>query len=342
MNILYLSCHSILEYDDLSIFHELGYDFFSIGGYINPRLPHDPKRPAIDHEYHEHLASVTMVHHQENLHQEQIDWADIVIVVHVPEWIEKNWPLFKDAIAKGKRVIWRTIGQSVSHIEACMKPYKAQGLEIVRYSPYESRIPDYAGEDAVIRFYKDPAEFGPWDPKSDEVITFAQSMKSRGEFCNYEFFAKVVAGMDAHVYGPNNTDAGDLNGGMLNYDDLQAKMRTSGAYFYTGTWPASYTLNFIEAWMTGIPIVAIGNQHGNSTMFNQDTYEVADLLQNGYFGFVSDDVDQCRLFLDKILDDGQLAREMSRRARERAIELFGKDIITKHWKMYLENGPIKN
>jgi hypothetical protein len=32
-----------------------------------------------------------------------------------------------------------------------------EGLEIVRYSPMERNIPGYIGEDALIRFYKDPA-----------------------------------------------------------------------------------------------------------------------------------------------------------------------------------------
>lgn len=335
MNILYLSCHSILEYDELRLFEELGYDYFSIGAYINPQSPHDNKRPALKNKYHEHLASVTMVHNQNNLHQEQLDWADVVIVMHIPEWIENNWPLMK---ASGKRIIWRTIGQSVSAVEQRLERFRKEGLEVVRYSPAEHNIPGFIGEDSVIRFYKDPNEFGKWNGQDKEVVTFAQSMKSRGEFCNYDMFANTVDGLNAHVYGPNNDDAGDLNGGMLSYDDLKGKMRDAQVYFYTGTHPASYTLNFIEAWMTGIPIVAIGPQHGNSTTFNQNTYEVPELLHNGLYGFVSDDPQQLRVFVDQLLADESLRKMVGRQGREEAIRLFGMDIIKKQWKVYLENG----
>src|SRR4051812_14412383 len=136
MNILYLSCHSTLEFDELSLFHELGYDFHSIGGYINPRTPHDPKRPAIYHDYHEYLAGITQVHNQDNLHPEQVEWADVIIISHIPRWVANNWQLLSSS---GKRIIWRSIGQSIADIETQLAPFKQMGLEIVRYSPHEAR-----------------------------------------------------------------------------------------------------------------------------------------------------------------------------------------------------------
>lgn len=333
MKILYLSCHAILEFDELKLFEELGYDYFSIGAYINPKKPHAEIRPALKGQYHQHLADVSMVHNQDNLHQEQVEWADVIIIMHVPEWIEKNWPLFKRL---GKRVIWRSIGQSTEATERRLEPFRKEGLEVIRYSPFEARIPSCIGQDAVIRFYKDPEEFKDYNGQSDEVITFAQSMRSRGTFCNYDTFAQVVDGMDAHVYGPNNEDAEKLNGGLLSYEKMKAKMRDSRVYFYTGTHPACYTLNFIEAFMTGIPIVAIGPQLGNSREFNQDTYEVPDILKNGMYGFVSDDISQLKIYVNQLLKDKALCKLVSTNARTKALELFGKDLIRKQWKTYLE------
>ena len=335
MKILYLSAHSVLEYDELRLFEELGYDYFSIGAYINPQKPHDNKRPALNGTYHEHLASIAMVHNADNLHEEQVKWADVVIVMHLPQWIEKNWPLFKKL---KKRVIWRSIGQSVEGIENRIAPFRKEGLEIVRYSPTEVKIPNSAGSDAIIRFYKDPEEFEPWKGGSEEVITFCQSMKSRGKFCNYEVFENVAKGFKAHVYGPNNDDAGDLNGGLLDYDGLKHKMRDAGVYFYGGTHPASYTLNFIEAFMTGIPIVAVGSGYGNSKDFSQDTYEVPEIIVNGLHGFYSDSIEELRKFTKALLKDRGLAEQISKQARMKAIDLFDKKLIKKQWREYLEHG----
>jgi hypothetical protein len=86
--------------------------------------------------------------------------------MHIPEWIIDNWELFR-----GKRVIWRTIGQSTSTHEAKLLPYRNQGLQIVRYSPRETNINGYIGQDAMIRFYKDPDEYKNWQGKTRQRKT---------------------------------------------------------------------------------------------------------------------------------------------------------------------------
>ena len=53
MKILYLSCHLVLEYDELRILTELGHDVTVIGGYIDPRNPHVDTRPALNIESNE-------------------------------------------------------------------------------------------------------------------------------------------------------------------------------------------------------------------------------------------------------------------------------------------------
>ena len=39
--------HSIEEHDQLKLLSGMGYEVFSIGGYIDPANPHDDKRPAL-------------------------------------------------------------------------------------------------------------------------------------------------------------------------------------------------------------------------------------------------------------------------------------------------------
>lgn len=331
MNILYLSAHSVLEYDELLLFHELGFDFFSLGSYINPRTPHDPKRPPIDHDYNHQLGNIAMVHNAYNLHDEQVAWADVVIAMHIPDFIIKNWETFK---RHNKRVIWRSIGQSVGHIEEQLKPYREQGMEIVRYSPAEARIPGYIGEDAIIRFYKDPDEFKGWTGETEEILTFSQDMKNRGDHCHYDIFQDVAARLPIKAYGPHNENLGEHNGGVLSYDEMKEKLRTARVFFYTGTVPASYTLSFMEAWMTGIPIVALGAK-GNSSMYNQNTYEVDSLIKNGLHGFVSDDIDQIETYITQLVKDKKFAAQIGKQGREEAIRLFDKELIKKQWRDYL-------
>lgn len=328
MKLLYLSCHAILEYDEVKLFNELGLDWFSLGSYINPEAPVDPIRPFISHRVNTNwLAQAPL---REEMPQSFINQFDIIVIMHVPEWIEKNWDRMKH-----KRVIWRTIGQSTSSVEQRMSVFRNEGLQVLRYSPREVNIPNFIGGDGMIRFYKESEEFDLYNGVSDEVITFAQNMIHRGEYCHFNLFQQITEGLNAKVYGPKNEEAGNLNGGFLSYKEMQQKMRDSRVYIYTGTQPASYTLNFIEAWMTGIPVVAIGPKLWNSLNIAGDVYEIGDLIENGINGFVSDDIEFLKHITKRLVDDPQLAKQIGMEGRKKAIALFGKDVIKSEWGKFL-------
>lgn len=329
MKILYLSCHSILEYDELKLFEEVGYDYFSLGSYIDPRHPVDPIRPALRNAPDEWLMQNAPL--RDKLTPEFVEYFDTIIVMHIPEWIRENWDVIKH-----KRIIWRTIGQSTPEVERKLAPYRAEGLEVLRYSPREQLIKDNIGFDGMVRFYKDPNEFNHWVGAGTEVITFSQDMKNRGEYTNYEAWLKVAQGFDAKVYGPKNKEMGEYDGGFMSYAEMKQKMRDARVYLYTGTQPASYTLNFIEAFMTGIPIVALGPKYANSLKLAGDTYEIPDIIQNGVNGFWSDDLDEIRGYIQTLIDKKALANHISKGGRETAIKLFGKENVKLFWRKFLE------
>ena len=336
--ILYLSVHEILEYDELKLFSELGYECFSLGAYTQPGGVEHRKRPPLELPYNPHFIELALQYPKENLHPEMLEGIDIVIIMHDTKLVTNNWPLLQEFIKKGGRVIWRSIGQSIGARENEIKVAKSQGLEIVRYSPAERTIPGYVGEDAMIRFYKDPDEYKGWTGSRHQVINFTQSLKQRGSFTGYRLLRKVFADMPAKVYGPGNEDLGMLNGGLVSYDQQLDLLQKSRVFFYHGTYPASYTLSFIEAMMTGTPIVAVGPKNGNSyDMFpGQDTYEVHDIIQNGVNGYWSDNVMDIRNNISHLLNDARAAKAISAFGRSRAIELFGKAKIAEEWKRYLE------
>jgi len=154
VNLLILSSHGILEYDDLRLFTDLGYTTFLPGGYSNPSEPGETLRPALpDVPYYADLDALCheqRVKHEgqptefgivdwakADLHPGLIEWADVIMVNCFPDtWIGYQWERLK---ASGKRIIWRTIGQSSPMLETEMRQYRHEGLEIVRYSPAERR-----------------------------------------------------------------------------------------------------------------------------------------------------------------------------------------------------------
>lgn len=349
-NILYLSAHEVLEMDEVKLFTELGHSVFSMGAYQTANHGAGLRGPIPNLYQNDHLRGVSIQCSKENIHSELIEWSDVIVSMHnarvdvndYPQpWLKGNWKKFKDL---KKPVIWRSIGQSNRQIEESLKPFRKDGLKIVRYSPFEETIPSYQGGDALIRFYKDPDEYKDWNGQVPHIVNISQALfgsdtvRSRGDHMSKDVFDRVVEGFDWRVFGPDNEKALLHNGGVLSHEDLKQMLRFNRVFFYTGTRPASYTLGFIEAFMTGIPIVSIGPEHGNDVYKDQKTFEVHEIIgQSGGAGFWSDSIEDLRRYCKLLLDDHELAKEVSAKGRTRAIEYFGKAKIAKEWEVFLNS-----
>ena len=286
MNLLLLTAHSIAEYDDVRMFSDLGYDVFSIGAYSDPAHPGDDKRPALaDVRYHADL--VSYVNRQRERHAgvsedwaidwakadlapEIIEWADVIIAHHfLDRWIVPQWNRLRH-----KRVIWRTCGQSNPDLELLMAPLHDEGLQIVRYSPKErthfERIRAFAGEDAVIRFGKYPADYPDWVGTDAFVGNVTQKMVERGASCGLAYWLEATDGLPAKPAGPGSEQ---LSGGIgeLTYPAMLDYLARCRVYLYTGTVPASYTLGLMEAMLIGVPVVSISARSWN--LFAWDLFE---------------------------------------------------------------------
>lgn len=335
MKMHYISCHSVLEYDEVSMFTEMGIDVFSNGAYIDPKGHFTLPRPSIDNMiYHEDWANIARRTPRTELPPELIEPFDVIMIMHAPDVLLQNWERIKH-----KTVIWRSIGQSTAGIESKLKPLIEEGLKIVRYSPKEKNIPNYCGEDAMIRFCKDESEFGNWNGNDNMLVNFTQSLKGRRLFCHHDEIMKLIEEFNGKVYGTGNEDLGKYNGGELPYDLMKGKMRDARVYIYGGTWPACYTLSLMEAMMTGIPVVAIGKELAQSPSENFekfDFYEVHEIIENGVNGFCSDDISKLYDAIKAMLDDKAYATRIGKKGRETAIKLFGKKNIMNQWIIFLE------
>lgn len=330
MKLLYLSAHSILEYDTFSLFTEIGLDVFSLGAYFDPRHPQDDKRPGIEGTA-DHQALRDAVNGIENpkasLPDALVDWCDVVYADAYPqEWIIGNW-----AKIKNKRVIWRTIGQSNVKMEADMKVMREQGgVQIVRYSPNEKKFFEaqgsFAGQDAVIRFHKDPAEFKDWTGVRAEVGQVSQhDAKPHGRdlFTNWAYFEAATQGLPCSFAGPNSEKIGGL--GNLGYEEMKAYLRSLRAYCYTGTVPASYTLGLIEAMMTGVPVVSLTKGYNWA---GPELFEGDEIAMWAYTNPLD-----ARKKLQYLLEEPR--QDESILTRMQAVELFGKWTVMEQWRRFL-------
>jgi glycosyltransferase involved in cell wall biosynthesis len=213
--------------------------------------------------------------------------------------------------------------------ERLMAPLFRDGLEIVRYSPKERNIPGYAGESAVIRFAKDPADWYGWTGEDAHVANLTQHLAQRGDACGYPFWREATKGLPVAPAGPGSEAIGGL--GSLSYDEMRAYLRRSRVYLYTGTQPASYTLGLIEAMMTGVPVVSIGPRAFGGGSYLSDMFEGHEITGSGF-----DDPSLARDELALLMEEPQTFA--SAVTRERAIDLFGIDTISAQWASFLGKG----
>lgn len=330
VRLLYISAHSILEYDELKLFHDMGIQVFSHGRYVDPQdAEGDNKRPLLDIPFYPELFPFAKACAKESLAPELIEWADVIVFMGSAVWIAANWEQMR-----GKRVIWRSIGQSTTDTERQLA--SMPGLIKVRYSPTERTLEDYAGEDALIRFYKDEDEFAGWTGETPQVISVGQMVKPRDRYCGLTWYEQATEGLRRMMIGPHNEDIETMPSALLSYDDLKAALRDNRAFFYSGTYPAPYTLGFIEAWIMGIPVVAIGQGlrdrhfHGSPGL-----YEIPTLLDHAVTGYWSDELDELHIYCEALLQDHALAREIGNAGREAAIPIFGKEAAKAAWREVL-------
>lgn len=331
--------HSIEEYDQLKLLHGLGYEVASIGGYIDPAHPHDPKRPALDIPcYSEVKDAVDGLGTDDNLGAAQqrvpegvLEWLGedgVVIYHHYLDRLFGQWDHLRDWRGGGGRLVWRTVGQSTMENEQRAQAFVKDGLEIVRYSPKEKNIPGYAGEDALIRFYKDETEWSGWTGEHEVVINITQHLAQRDPWTNYGFWQEATQGLEALPLGPGSEAIGGL--GEMPLDTMAGALRSARCYLYTGTQPASYTLGLLEALMTGIPVVSIGPSHMRIFPYGHLLFEGLDIAALG-----SNDPQECNNLLSGLLTDKDVAAQVSQHQRHRAMLTFGREAVGSAWVEFL-------
>ena len=335
-NLLYLSCHSTLEHDELSIFNELGLKLFSVGSYIRPDNPLESLRPPLDldtdpewAEQFDKLNPNYRFNDRVKLTKDFVDQFDIVMVSHFPHYLQDHLPIIHD-----KPLIYSPVGQSNPALERGLRDVKTKSdLKIDRVSAAEKSLNWYAGHDAIIRPIVDSNEYSYWTGEEESVVTVNKWMKTRSTHCLFPQYCRITGGLSRKLYGQNNENI-DFSSGSLTYNELKRAYRVNRVALSMGTKPAPFTYTFMESLMTGCPTVTVGPKLGNGA---SQTYEAYKFIENGVDGFWSDDEGELRACIQELLTNHKLAREISKKGREKALSLFDREVCKEDWRKFLNS-----
>lgn len=349
MKILYVSSnHASLEYDDLKMLTEMGIDWFSTGVYLNPVSPLKSlvsresiiKAPNSKHIDLFRAANPSYIPFENALvkvPEELAQQFDLIWVTHTFPNIESNWDSFK-----GKPVIWRTYNQQQPEWEAKAKVLRTKGLKIVRIGNTESNRLTFAGEDRVIRAYVDSNIFSDWKGSRRKILTyhnrFEQRLKQSLNGCPQAYLRLrgSMAPSLFELYGFSNPNNG-FSHGSLPYEQQVEKYRSSLIYLSLNSESAVYTNSFMEALMTGIPVVTFGPELSNvKSRELQHSYEVPDLVENGKEAIVSDDLDFLHEQIKSLMNSREYRTSLGQAGRNKALQLFDKNRIMIEWRDFLK------
>ncbi len=326
MNILYLSCHEVLEFDELRMFLTIpGVKVMPMGAYFESGKP-TTTRPGIKLDYkpewvkafHRILENRKGIDHREHLSEELLDCFDTIIVMHNFDWIIKN-----QEVLKGRNVIWRDIGQINEKNDEHLHRIKELGVKLIRYSKvnnYDCKIK----EDALIPFCKFREDFPKWTGGLKELMTTVQSIKFRDKNCNYLRWHHMQRSIPVRLYGTGN-EGTENSRGIPSYAEMLTHMRNHNACWYGGTYPAPYTLSLMEAMFTGLPVVSYKDLGWPS--------EINDLLLPEQLAENDDDmIDKASAFLDS---SPKKMRDISECQRAMAYRNWDSVRVTEKWRQFL-------
>lgn len=334
LHILYLSCHEQLEFDEMRLLTDLGHRVFSIGAFLATDSAGYLRRPLpafFDPEDEAEYGRIGFV-------EPFLARFDVAIVMHEVKWLE-------DLLQRRVRlpVIYRSIGQSSRHIDGLLARYRDR-MCVLRYSEGERDLDGTLAADAVVYFAKYLADFAePWIG-GDRIVTFHNAYATRDSYPPLSAYEELRARLPCDLYGAGNESIAGAKGAVS--PDGQAEVyRRAALYLYVYTTPPSYTLSFIEALGSGVPIVAprwtyvmrhLGPEDAAAMLFTPERYEIERLLDHDPRQLYAS-TEEAEEKMRWLLAHPEACREISARQRETFARLFDAAKIGPRWDALLRD-----
>ena len=174
----------------------------------------------------------------------------------------------------------------------------------------------------VIRPCADPAEYDGFQGTRPVALRVANQVMQRPARFAWPAHLAITRGLATELVGHNPELPGVAPAGS--WGELKARYREHRAYVHSAGagLDDGYNLGVVEAMMTGMPVVSLSGSESP--------------LVDGVSGYVSADTTYLNSRLCELLSDRELALELGRNARRRALELFDVAQFVTCWDAALE------
>jgi glycosyltransferase involved in cell wall biosynthesis len=331
VRLLYLSCHETLEYDELRMFTELGFDCFSVGYWMNPAEPKTKMRPPIpgmkvnheliakfERDYPDYkLPKAEFYTGTVKLQKDFLDNFDIVVngyyVYNLQAVLENsNLP-----------VVHRTIDIMNEKIEGHVTQlhFKRRPFFLVRMSEAELELNKVIGCQAVIKQSVEQEKFNGWTGEVPRIFTNIKGAKSRPDI-SFDLYDFTTQSHDRLLVGGNNEGVEWAVAGTTQEEFLKMMQQSR--------------VNYVQPRMCGCPTVTYG------TKFNGKYWQAGKYIKNGINGYCVNTTEEAMNYIDRLMEDEDLAKALSIEARETAIKHFSYSAAKAQWEKFFKETRIKS
>lgn len=190
---------------------------------------------------------------------------------------------------------------------------KMNGDVNVFISEFSKKAWDMSG--FVIHHGIDSKTFSPNDTeKKSTVLTVANDFVNRDYCLNYSGWKRVTDGMNTKLVG----DTKGLSEPAKSVEDLVNEYNSCSVYFNSSTLSPIPT-SLLEAMSCGCAVVSTA------------TCMIPEIIKNGENGYISNDENQLKKYINNILTDESLRKTLGQNARKTVTEMFSEDKFVNEW-----------
>lgn len=175
----------------------------------------------------------------------------------------------------------------------------------------------------IIPGYVDGHLFNGFEGNEACGLRVGNQLRNKSKMLKWDFFNSVSKGFPVKIVGYNP----DIPDSVMPADffNLREHYRRHRFYLHTAQYDLEdgYNLASLEAMATGMPVIC--NEHPTAP------------VMSGVNGFMSDDIDELRGWIEMLLLDRDMARKLGAAARETALEHFPLTKFRSSWEEVIES-----
>tara|TARA_B100002019_G_scaffold30506_1_gene24456 strand:+ start:5430 stop:6416 length:987 start_codon:yes stop_codon:yes gene_type:complete len=228
--------------------------------------------------------------------------------------------------------IQQQLGLPIIHLEHTIPTsnYTPEQVEMFKsiWGDYNIFISEYAREswgfgenETVICNSIDHEFFKPMDVESDETVFTVQNDFINRDYClNYQGWQRIIDGFSAKVLGETE----GLSKAADSLEHLREEYNKCAVYINTTT-ESQMPTAILEAMACGKPVVSTA------------TCSIPSFIKHGENGFLTNDEEEFRGYIQQLLDDKDLRDKIGQSARETVLDVFSEQKYIDSWNKVFRN-----